>query len=63
MKVYLERTNESKEIKSSNVSELLKKLSLNPATVLVIKNNTLVTETEKLNEKDEIKIISVVSGG
>ncbi len=63
MKVYLERTNESKEIKASNVSELLKKLSLNPATVLVIKNNTLVTETEKLNEKDEIKIISVVSGG
>lgn len=63
MKVYIERTNENKSIKASNVTELLKKLNINPGTVLVIKNNALVPESEKLNDKDEIKIISVVSGG
>lgn len=63
MKVYIERTNENKNIKASNVTELLEKLNINPGTVLVIKKNTLVPESEKLSDKDEIKIISVVSGG
>ena len=63
MKVFLERTNEFREVKAKTVNELLKKLNINPMVVLVIKNNTLVHEEEKLNDKDEIKIISVVSGG
>ena len=63
MKVYIERTKEEKDVKANNVEELLVKLKLNPTTVLVIKNNNLVTETEKLIDKDKIKIISVVSGG
>ena len=63
MKVYIERTKENKDVKANNVEELLVKLKLNPTTVLVIKNKNLVTETEKLTDKDEIKIISVVSGG
>ena len=63
MKVYIERTKENKDLKANNVEELLMKLKLNPTTVLVIKNNNLVTETEKLTDKDEIKIISMVSGG
>jgi len=63
MKVYIEKTKENKDIKAKNVAELIKKLKLNPTTILVIKNNTLVTEMEELNQKDEIKILSVVSGG
>lgn len=63
MRVYIERTNENKEVKANTVAELLKKLKLNQTIVLVIKNNTLVTETERLKDTDEIKIISVVSGG
>lgn len=63
MKVFLERENKNTNLKAKSVSDLLNKLKLNPATVLVIKNNVLVTEQEKLIESDDIKIISVVSGG
>jgi len=45
------------------VLELLDKLKINPETVIVTKNNELVNQEEKLNDKDDIKILSVVSGG
>ncbi len=63
MKVYIEREDKEVKIKARNVKELLKKLNINPITVLVAKNNELVTEDVKLSEKDEVKIISVISGG
>ncbi len=63
MKVFIEREDKEKEVKAGTIKELLKKLNINPVTVIVAKNNELVTEDEKLNEKDEIKIISVISGG
>ncbi len=63
MKVYLEKTNEYKEIEASTVKELLTKLKVNPSTIIVTKNNELVTEDEKISSKDEIKLLSVISGG
>jgi len=63
MKVYIERTNEYKEVKASTVKELLKILKINPTTVIVVKNNALVTEDEKITSKDKIKLLSVISGG
>ena len=42
---------------------LLKKFNLNPETVLIIKNGELVNHDEILENKDEVKILSVVSGG
>ncbi len=48
---------------SGTVSQLLQKLKLNPATVLVVRNSTLVTESDKLKDADEVKILSVISGG
>jgi thiamine biosynthesis protein ThiS len=64
MKVYIERKKESKEITfSGKGSELLKKLKINPQTVLLAKNGEIVTEDETLTDKDTVKILSVVSGG
>ena len=63
MKVYLERSNEWKEIPSSSVKEMLKALKLNHTAVLVVKNGQLVTEDAILKEGDEVKILSVISGG
>ena len=63
MKVYIEKTNKDEEVEASTVNELLTKLKINPTTVIVTKNNELVTEQEKLTNKDEIKILSVISGG
>ncbi len=64
MEVYLERENRTKKIKfKGTAEELLKKLEINPAAVLVIRDKELITLDEKIKEKDKIKIVSVVSGG
>lgn len=63
MKVFIERSNEYKDVEAATVGELLGKLQVNPTTVLVARNGALVTEKTVLNAKDEIKILSVISGG
>ncbi|MFH1211105.1 MAG: MoaD/ThiS family protein [archaeon] len=63
MKVFIEREDKEIKIKAGTVKELLGKLKINPVTVIVAKNNELVTDDTKLTEKDEVKIISVISGG
>ncbi len=63
MEVFIEREDKAKEVKAKTVKELLSKLKINPITVLVAKNNELVTEDAKLSDKDKVKIISVISGG
>ncbi|HII14794.1 MAG TPA: MoaD/ThiS family protein [Nanoarchaeota archaeon] len=63
MKVYIESKNKWTRAKAPSAAALLKKLNINPVTVLVVKNGSLVADDEKLSEKDEVKILSVVSGG
>jgi sulfur carrier protein ThiS len=64
MDVFIEKTNETKELPfTGTVQELLKQLSINPEEVLVIRNNTLLTDDVELTDKDSIKLMSVVSGG
>ncbi|HZX11867.1 MAG TPA: MoaD/ThiS family protein [Candidatus Nanoarchaeia archaeon] len=63
MRVFLEKSKEEKEVNAVSVKELLKVLKLNPTTVLVVANGRLVTEDAPLRKEDEVKILSVVSGG
>ncbi len=64
MKVFIERTNKTRKISfNGSVKELLMHLDVSPVTALVIKNNELVTEKDRVKDTDEIKILSVVSGG
>ncbi|MFH1065025.1 MAG: MoaD/ThiS family protein [Nanoarchaeota archaeon] len=63
MPVYIESSGKNVNAKAPSVLALLKKLNINPVTVLVVKNGTLVTEDSKLSEKDNVKILAVVSGG
>ncbi len=63
MKVYLEKENKYKTCKATTCKELLTTLKINPNTVIVIKNGVPIMEDEKLKETDDIKILSVVSGG
>lgn len=66
VKVFVDRNNSNKTIEldnNSTVSDLLQKLSINPVTVIVSRNNELMLEDEKLSNNDEIKILSVISGG
>jgi sulfur carrier protein len=48
---------------SKRVREVLKELNLNPETVLVVREDELLTEDTQLYESDEIKIVNVISGG
>ena len=64
--VFIDRENKNKTLELDNnsiVSDLLKRLDINPVTVIVSRNNELILEDEKLNDNDEIKILSVISGG
>ena len=63
IKVFIERTNQKKIVEAKTIQELLKKLAINPQTVIIIKKNELVTEEEPLEKNDEIKLLSVISGG
>lgn len=53
----------NKEVDSKNVKSLLKELLLNTETILVVKNGEIVLSDEKFSEKDDIRIIKVISGG
>jgi len=64
MNVYIEREDAHKTLSFTGlVQDLLDELAINAQTVLVLKNNELVTEDEPLNDGDDVKIITVVSGG
>ena len=64
MQVHIERTDEHKELAFSGTAEqLCDELGVNPQTVLIIRNGQLVTEDEQLEEDDEIRLVTVVSGG
>ena len=64
--VFIDRENKNATLEIDNnslVKDLLKKLNINPVTVIVSRKNELILEDEKLNDDDEIKILSVISGG
>jgi sulfur carrier protein len=46
-----------------NVEQLLRNLDVVPESVLVIRNDTLVTRDERLADGDVVEIRPVVSGG
>ena len=64
--VFYDREKEEKNIEldeDSSIKDLLAKMNINPVTVIVSKDNNIITEDEKVNDKDKIKLISVISGG
>ncbi len=64
MKIYIEKDDKQLELnKSLTGLELLKELNINPNTVIIVKNNEVVLSEEELSETDDVKILSVVSGG
>jgi sulfur carrier protein ThiS len=66
IKVFIEKGSRemSVEIPSGKTIEhVLKKLKINPQTVIVVKNSQVVPEHVSLKEKDSLKILSVKLGG
>jgi sulfur carrier protein ThiS len=66
MKIFIEKNNRHisiRKAKGCTAADILHDLKINPATVIIVKNNEVVLEDEILDEKDYVKILSVISGG
>ncbi len=64
MKVKLRNPDRVVEVSGPRaVSALLKELEIVPESVLVIRDSTLLTRDEALEDSDEIEIRPVLSGG
>ena len=64
MKIFIEKEQKNIEIEfNGTIVDLLKKLEINIETVIITRNDELLNELDELIDSDEIKIISVVSGG
>lgn len=64
--VFYDREKKEKTIEltnNSSVKDLLAKMKINPVVVIASRDNNIITEDEKLEDKDKIRIISVISGG
>jgi sulfur carrier protein len=64
MKVLLRNPRRELELPAPRtVEQLLRHLEVVPESVLVIRNETLVTRDERLDDADTVEIRPVVSGG
>lgn len=66
VQAFIERTKKTTKVElpaKATVKNLLEKLALNPVTVLVTRDNKVLIEHQDLKDKDQVKILSVVSGG
>lgn len=64
MEVFIEKTGKhQKLVFSGKASELLAKLGINPETVLIVKNNKVITDDEIVSEADNVRLLSIISGG
>mgnify|MGYP001562412388 CR=1 FL=1 len=63
VKVFIERANKKLNIKAKDIDNLIKKLNINKEEVIIVRNNQLTPRNEKLKDNDEVKFLSVISGG
>jgi len=65
MKVFLEKDGKELDMNftGKTVRDLLEQLNLNSQEVVVVKNGEIVLGDEPLDNSDDIKILSVISGG
>ncbi|MBS3136430.1 MoaD/ThiS family protein [Candidatus Woesearchaeota archaeon] len=64
MKIFIEKEGKQLELsKECKGHELLAELKINPTTVILVRNGEVTLPEETLSNKDDIVIISVVSGG
>ena len=63
VKVFIEKEDKVINLKANTPKEVLYKLNINSETVLFSRNNELILENTELKENDELKLLSVISGG
>ena len=61
--VFIERENKNVNVKAKTAKQIMKILNINPETVLIVKNNELILAEDLLKDDDELRLLSVISGG
>lgn len=64
--MFIQRLRETRIIDledDSRIEDLLKMLKISASEVVPVRNGVIVTEKELLREGDEVRLLSVVSGG
>ncbi len=56
-------TQQKIDFSGSTLKELLQELKLNSETVIIVRNQEIITEDENLENNDTLEILSVISGG
>ena len=63
MKVFIEKENRYVDANAKDGRQLLELLKINPTTVILVRDDEVILEDEPLESEQEIKILSVISGG
>lgn len=64
MKVFIEKEQRTLSLDHAGTARsLLEKISVNPETVIIVKDGTLITEDDDVEDAGKIDLLSVVSGG
>ena len=64
MEIFLERENKMMQRDFEGTArQLLEILAINPETVLIARNDTLITADATVTNSDKIILLSVISGG
>lgn len=63
IKVYEDKSGVSKNIEIKDMEDLVDKLGIDINNFIIVRNGELVDSNAKINENDEIKFLSVISGG
>ena len=61
--VFVDRIGKTKVLNVSSLQEIFEVLEINSDEYIIVRNNELITEDTKLKEKDNLKLLSVISGG
>jgi sulfur carrier protein ThiS len=66
VKIYFEKENKTEEYQldeKKTLKDILKEKDISIDSIILVKNNQICLEDESVSNEDEIKILSVVSGG
>ncbi len=65
LEIYVEKEQRTTKVNfaKNTLQELLEDLKINSETVIAVRNKEVITADEKLNDKDKIELLSVISGG
>lgn len=51
------------EVDGKTVADFLSSASINPETVLVVRNKEVLLESDELKDGDRLELVKVISGG